>query len=173
MLTKDKKVYGGIFLFCLVVLSFLIYILYYKERSLLSFPFLESIPVINALLNSLSSLFLILGFFFIKTGRKEAHKKMMLSSLVSTLFFLLGYVTYHYFHGATTFEGIGLLRIFYFFVLITHIFCSGVALPLIIITFYHGFSSQWDKHKKWARITFPLWLYVSVTGVSIYFFLNS
>ena len=95
----------------------------------------------------------------------------MLSALTFSFLFLASYLTYHTFHGDTLYEGEGLMRIFYFFILISHIFLSAVVLPMILTTVYFAATGNFAKHLRIARITLPLWLYVSVTGVLIYLIL--
>jgi len=97
---------------------------------------------------------------------------LMVSALVSSALFLITYVVYHNAHGDTPFQGAGLIRPIYFFILISHILLTTVALPLILVTFFFALTSKFDAHMKIARITLPAWLYVSVTGVLIFFLLK-
>jgi putative membrane protein len=120
----------------------------------------------------MSALLLVTGFYFIKFKKDvNAHRFCMLSAFGVSILFLISYLTYHYFHGATRFLGQGIFRPVYFSILISHTFLAVVIVPLILITLSFAIRGNFEKHKKIARITFPLWLYVSVTGVLIYFLL--
>ncbi len=128
----------------------------------------EQLPLINAVFNSLSTLCLILGYYSIKKKRIETHKKFMLSAFVFSSIFLVGYLTYHYHHGSTTFPELGWIKTFYLCILVPHVILAAIMVPPILITFYHGLKDNREKHRWWARITFPIWMYVSFTGVLIY-----
>ena len=133
--------------------------------------YLSHLPLANAILNSLSAFCLIAGYMAIKTRKRELHLKFMLSALTFSFLFLVSYLIYHTFHGDTLYEGEGLMRIFYFFILISHIFLSAVVLPMILTTVYFAVTGNFARHPRIARITLPMWLYVSVTGVMIYLIL--
>jgi uncharacterized membrane protein YozB (DUF420 family) len=128
-------------------------------------------PALNACLNAVSAVLLVLGYLFIRRGRREAHQKCMISACFTSLLFLISYLTYHYFHGSTRYQGAGLLRNIYFSILISHTILAAVILPLILTTLFWAWKGTLDRHAKFARVTFPLWLYVSVTGVVIYWML--
>lgn len=136
---------------------------------------LELFPVINATLNGISAVLLLAGFLFIKRGRVTAHVTMMLSALVTSTAFLACYLTYHTIrvrHGITVTQfPPGPVRPIYLTILTSHTILAVVILPLIGMTLYRAIRKQWDKHRRIASITFPLWFYVSVTGVVIYFML--
>lgn len=133
-----------------------------------------ALPAINAVLNSLSTLLLVGGYALIRKGRREAHKRTMLTAFGVSVLFLACYLVYH---GALThytgsgsqkFQGTGVIRPIYFTILITHIVLAAAVPVLAVITIYRGLKAQWDRHRRIARVTFPIWLYVSVTGVIIY-----
>ena len=129
-------------------------------------------PEINASLNATSTVLLTFGFIFIKTKKVEAHRACMMSAFLVSIIFLMGYVTYHLKTGARTpFGGEGIWKSIYYGILISHILLAMVIVPLILRTLYLGIKKNYTLHKKWARWTFPLWYYVSVTGVLVYFFL--
>lgn len=132
---------------------------------------LSDFPALNACLNSTSAVFLVLGFYFIKNKKIDAHRVCMLIAAAASTIFLGCYLYYHYHHGSTKFQGQGWIRPVYFTILITHTILAMVNLPMIIKTFWHALRGDIEKHKKIARITFPVWLYVSVTGVVIYLML--
>lgn len=128
----------------------------------------EDLPLFNAVFNSLSTICLLAGYVAIRKKNESLHKRLMVSAFVFSAVFLSGYLTYHYHHGSTTFPELGWIKTFYLLILVPHIILAAVMVPLILITFYRGFKDQREKHRKIARITFPIWMYVSVTGVLIY-----
>jgi uncharacterized membrane protein YozB (DUF420 family) len=134
-------------------------------------------PVINATLNGLSGVLLYVGHGFIKRGKISAHRNLMISAFASSVLFLTSYLYYHisiYLKGGSAtvhFQGHGWSRPVYFTVLLSHTILAMVIVPLVIITLSRGLRSKFDKHRAIARWTYPLWLYVSVTGVVIYFML--
>jgi|SRR5579872_4210354 len=154
------------------VAAFLIWLIYFKGR--LEAPqWVASLPAANATFNSLCALCLVGGYINIRRRRIPVHRRFMLSAAGFSALFLVSYVTYHFFHGDTRFPGHGWIRPVYFFVLISHIGLSMVALPLIFATLYFALTRGFQVHRKIARWTFPIWLYVSVTGVVVYFMLRA
>jgi putative membrane protein len=131
------------------------------------------LPSVNASLNSLSTLFLIMGFVAIKSGHLTIHKTCMNGAMFASALFLVSYITYHTLHGDTPFLGQGPVRFIYFSILISHIVLSIVALPMVLGTYALAVKGYTEKHKSWAKWTFPIWLYVSVTGVLIFFMLKN
>jgi putative membrane protein len=127
---------------------------------------------INAAINSTVSLLLLVGLFLVKQRRYEQHKKVMLSAVILSALFLVSYIAHHLLSGNTKFGGEGAIRLVYFVLLITHIFLAAVILPFILLVSYRGLTGEYAKHKKLARITFPIWLYVSVTGVIVYLMIS-
>jgi len=128
-------------------------------------------PTINACLNLASFLCLLSGYRFIKKGQRENHRLSMVAALVASSLFLASYLTYHFNAGSKSFQGEGLVRTIYFLILITHsVLAAGVA-PLIVLTFAHALKGNFEKHRKVARWTLPVWLYVSCTGVLVYLML--
>ena len=133
----------------------------------------HDLPACNAFFNGLAGVFLAFGYYFVKRGKVIAHRNCMISAVCSSALFLTGYLTYHigmkggvtYFHNPEWFRPI------YLTILITHLILAIVILPLIIITLTFALRQRFDKHKRIARWTWPLWMYVSVTGVLIYFLL--
>ncbi|HEY2973674.1 MAG TPA: DUF420 domain-containing protein [Pyrinomonadaceae bacterium] len=131
-------------------------------------PFL---PHLNAVLNTTSALLLLAGFRFIRLGRIQAHRNCQVTAVITSTLFLISYLTYHYYHGATRFAGQGLARPLYFTILISHTILAVVIVPLIVVTLYRAARGDFDRHRRIARWTLPLWLYVSVTGVVVYLML--
>jgi putative membrane protein len=169
---SDSLAFKIIILLSILVFAFLTWLIYFKPSVETTSGLIYYLPALNAFLNSLTSLLLILGIVFIKNNRIDLHKKSMLGATLTSAVFLISYITYHYFHGDSKFQGSGLLRTIYFLILISHIVLSAVQVPLILSTLYLAFAGKTEKHKKVAKITFPIWLYVSVTGVLIFVFLR-
>ncbi len=169
----DKKialpVIGGV---SAAAILFLVWLIYFQEGLATDAAWVGNLPYLNATFNSISALCLVLGLLAIKNGKKLMHKRWMLSAFVSSACFLVSYIVYHSFHGDTKFLGQGFIRPIYFSLLISHILLSVVALPMIFTTFYFSLTGRFQLHKKIARFTFPIWLYVSVTGVLIVVFLK-
>ena len=126
------------------------------------------LPAINAGLNSTSALLLTAGYVFIKRGNKLAHRNCMIAAFVTSTIFLVCYLVYHYSAGRTTFKGEGWIRPVYFTILLTHTILAVAIVPLILMTFHRAVKERYELHKRIARWTWPLWMYVSVTGVVIY-----
>ena len=134
---------------------------------------LHDIPPINAALNALATVLITLGFIFIKLGKRESHRAMMLSAGVVSAVFLVGYVTHKIMMRGihTPFGGEGFIRTVYYTMLISHIILAMSIAYLVPRTFLFAIKGDIETHKKWAKFTFPIWYYVSVTGVLVYFFL--
>ena len=128
-------------------------------------------PGLNALLNFASAVFLVLGYYFIRQKNVTNHKFCMLAATVTSCLFLISYLYYHAMHGSTRFPGQGVWRTVYFFILIPHTMLAAVQVPLIYKTLRHAFAGRFEAHRRLACITLPIWLYVSVTGVIIYWML--
>lgn len=129
---------------------------------------LSSLPALNASLNATSAMLLTIGWFLIRSGRIEAHHRAMISACVTSTLFLISYVTYHAQIGSKPFPGTGLIRIVYFSILIPHVVLAAVVVPLAVMTLLRGLRRDDTRHRRIAKITLPLWLFVSVTGVIVY-----
>ena len=125
-------------------------------------------PALNASLNALASVFLVIGYALIRNGRRDAHKRCMLMALTTSALFLISYVIYHANAGSVRFGGTGAIRVVYFAVLIPHVILAATILPLALVTTARGLRGDYARHVRIARWTLPLWLYVSVTGVIVY-----
>jgi putative membrane protein len=130
------------------------------------------LPKLNAIINSLVSILLVTGLYFIKNKNRRAHRFCMLSAFSLSALFLISYVVYHSAAADTKYGGVGFIRYVYFFILITHILLATIILPFILVTVSRALTERFDKHRKIARITFPMWLYVSVTGVIVYLMIS-
>jgi len=133
---------------------------------------IQELPAVNASLNALSTVFILIGLAFIKADRKQAHIVAMSAALLTSTAFLASYLTYHYnVAGVTRFTHEGWPKAIYFFVLITHIPLAALTVPLVLMTIIPALRARYDRHRRIARWTVPIWLYVSVTGVLIYLML--
>jgi putative membrane protein len=167
-----RKPFPAIVALSAVIASFLIWLIYFKGR-IAAPDWVATLPAANATFNSLSALCLVMGYVNIRRRNPVVHKRWMLTATVFSALFLVSYITYHFFHGDTHFPGQGLIRPLYFFILITHIGLSMVALPLILATLWYSLTGRFQFHRRIARWTFPIWLYVSVTGVVVFFILRA
>ena len=129
---------------------------------------LSFLPPIYATTNAITAILLILAVIMIKQGKRKTHELFMKFAIVLSVLFLLMYVAYHMTSESTSYGGEGTLRYVYFFVLLTHIVLSIVVIPFVLITYVRAISGNFERHKKIAKITFPLWLYVAVSGVIVY-----
>jgi uncharacterized membrane protein YozB (DUF420 family) len=128
----------------------------------------STLPAVNAALNATSGIFLFTGYILIKRRQINAHRNAMLAAFTSSMLFLTSYVIYHYHAGSRPFAGVGAIRLVYFTILISHVLLAMAILPLAISTLTKGLRGQYARHKRVAKWTFPLWMYVSVTGVVVY-----
>jgi uncharacterized membrane protein YozB (DUF420 family) len=133
--------------------------------------YISLLPHLNAFLNATSAVLLITGYRLIRGGHIEAHRRCQLLALTTSIAFLCSYLTYHYFHGSTHFAGQGFARPLYFTILTSHTILAVVIVPLVAVTLWRALKGDFARHRKIARITLPLWLYVSVTGVLVYLML--
>ena len=131
------------------------------------------LPAVNATLNSLSATFLVTGYIQIRAGNWRAHMRWMFAALATSALFFVSYVVYHNFHGDTKFTGTCPVRPLYFFILITHIVLSAIVVPMILLSFFLALSGRLVAHRRLSRYTFPVWLYVSVTGVLVFAMLKA
>ena len=168
----DRAVVATSVLLSGIVIGALIWLIYFKPAPGELSAATSVLPAVNALLNAVSACLLIAGYRAIRRQRPAVHKRFMLAAFVTSTLFLVTYVVYHSLHGDTPFQGVGLIRRVYFFILISHILLTTVALPLILITFAFALTNRFESHRKIARFTLPAWLYVSVTGVLIFVFLR-
>jgi putative membrane protein len=127
---------------------------------------------INAGINSAVSVLLVVGLIAVKSKNYILHKRIMITSIILSSLFLVSYVCHHLFTGETKFGGEGTIRYIYYFILGTHIVLAGIILPFILFTAYRAMVGEWQKHKKLSKITWPIWLYVAVTGVVVYFMIS-
>jgi uncharacterized membrane protein YozB (DUF420 family) len=129
------------------------------------------LPTVNASLNAVGTVFLVSGYVMIRRRRIDAHRACMIGALIASALFLTSYLVYHYHAGSTPFPGTGWVRPLYFFILITHIVLAAVVPPLALVTVWRALKGRFEAHARLARWTLPIWLYVSVTGVIVYWML--
>lgn len=129
------------------------------------------LPAFNAIMNSISTLFIIAGWITIRRDQKRVHAVCMITALCTSSIFLVGYLVHKYFNSTTRFMDPEWVRPYYFVLLFSHLILAMAIVPLVIKTVYHAARRQWERHTRIARWTMPIWLYVSVTGVLVYFFL--
>lgn len=133
---------------------------------------LTFLPPIYATINGITALLLIVAVIAIKKGNRKVHESLMKTAIGCSVVFLVMYVAYHMTADSTAFGGQGIIRPIYFFILISHIALSIIIIPLVLFTYVRALAQRFDKHKKLARITFPLWLYVAITGVIVYLMIS-
>jgi uncharacterized membrane protein YozB (DUF420 family) len=129
------------------------------------------LPTVNASLNGLATVLLAVGYRLVRRGRVRAHVRVMLAAFGVSVLFLASYLVYHAYAGSRPFTGTGPIRPVYYGILLTHVVLAAVVPFLALVTIYRGLTRQWGKHRRIARITWPVWMYVSITGVLIYLML--
>ncbi|MFZ5927154.1 MAG: DUF420 domain-containing protein [Acidobacteriota bacterium] len=131
----------------------------------------RDLPALNALLNTASAVLLVTGYRLIRAGRREAHRRAMTAALLVSALFLTSYLIYHAQVGSVKFQKTGWIRPVYFSILVSHTILAACVAPLALVTVWRAWRGRFDRHRRLARITLPLWLYVSVTGVLVYLML--
>lgn len=131
----------------------------------------HDLPALNAFLNSVSAVWLGFGWAFIRRGKIAAHRFCMVAAVVTSTLFLTSYLIYHAQEGSTPFQSQGWIRILYFTILVSHSILAAVVVPLVIVTLYRALRGRFPQHRHLARFTWPIWMYVSITGVAVYFML--
>ena len=167
-----RKALGLILAVSAAALLFLVWLIYFKAPAATEVAWVSNLSAVNAALNSLSTVFLLLGFREIRARNFAKHMRFMISAFITSALFLVSYIVYHHFVGDTPFTGQGFIRLVYFFILISHIVLSIFVVPLVLSSFLFAFSGKFSTHRKVSKWTFPIWLYVSVTGVMVFFMLK-
>ena len=170
---SSGPVIGAIVVVSGLAVSFLLWLLYVHHASADFAGRWMFLPALNAILNGLCAVSLCVGFYFIMRCKREAHRNSMLLAFVFSSIFLASYILNHAVHGDTIFPGHGAVRTLYLSILASHVILSIVALPMVLITFFFSLTGRFTMHRKIARFTFPIWLYVSVTGVVVFAFLKA
>lgn len=168
---NDKKATWLIGIFSFVVFAVVASLNKIKLDVAVSFD-VHIFACINAVINSVVAICLIAALWAVKTKKYVLHKKLMFTALVLSVLFLVSYIAHHILAGETKFGGEGGAKIIYLIILVTHIFLASIILPFILFTSYRALIGEYDKHKKLARITYPIWLYVAITGPVVYFMIS-
>jgi putative membrane protein len=170
---SPRPVVGAIVVVSGLAVSFLLWLLYVHHASADFAGRWMFLPTLNALLNGLCAVALCVGLYFIKHHNKEAHRRSMLLAFAFSSVFLISYIVNHALHGDTIFPGHGSVRTLYLSILASHVILSMVALPMVLTTFFFSLTGRFAMHRRIARVTFPIWLYVSITGVVVFVFLRA
>lgn len=168
---NDKKANVLIITFSLVVFSAVVLLSRVKLDVDPGFD-VHLFALVNAMINSCVAILLVAALWAVKTKRYEVHKKLMMTAMVLSMLFLVSYICHHLFAGDTKFGGEGTAKTIYYIILFTHIPLAGIILPFILYSAYRALTGDWVKHKKLARITWPVWFYVAVTGVLVYWMIS-
>jgi putative membrane protein len=168
---NDKQARALILTVSFVVFAAVVVLSKYKLNVDLGFN-VHIFALFNAIINSTVSILLVWALIAVKNKSYVLHKKLMLAAIALSCLFLVSYIAHHLLAGETKYGGTGTLRGIYFFVLATHIPLAAIILPFILFTAYRSLTGEFDKHKKLAKYTWPLWLYVSITGVLVYLFIS-
>jgi putative membrane protein len=170
---SDKAALRFIAIVTVVVLLLIVVLKMNIQQSSTEIPTaLKFLPLMNAIINGTCSVLLITSFIMIKKKKVNIHKALNLTAFVLSVIFLLSYVTFHFFVPDTVFPKDNPIKPLYLVILITHILFAAIALPFVLFSFYRGLKRQTEKHKKISRWTFPIWLYVTVTGVIVYIMIS-
>ena len=165
-----KKKFTGLIAFVSIVIPVVVALLFFMPKiEGYDFSFL---PPIYATINALTAVTLVAAVMAIRKGNRKNHERLMRLAIVFSLLFLVGYIIYHSTMPATKYGGDGAMKYVYFFLLVSHIVLSVVVVPLVLISYIRALSERFDKHKKIAKITFPIWLYVAITGVVVYLMIS-
>ena len=164
---NDRKASALIITFSIIVFASIILLSRVKLNVDLGFD-VHLFAMANAIINSVVALLLIAALIAVKNRKYEAHKKLMLTAMLLSILFLISYICHHLFAGETKFGGEGTSKLIYYIILLTHIPLAGIILPFILFTAYRAMIGEYPRHKKLARITWPVWFYVAITGVVVY-----
>ena len=168
---NDRKASVLIITFSIIVFAAIILLSRVKLNVDLGFD-VHLFAMANAIINSVVALLLIVALITVKNKKYEAHKKLMLTAMLLSILFLISYICHHLFAGETKFGGEGTSKFIYYIILFTHIPLAGIILPFILFTAYRALIGEYPRHKKLARITWPVWFYVAVTGVAVYWMIS-
>jgi putative membrane protein len=170
--TSDRQFFVFNAVVSALALAFIAYILLVRRAGPAGELDLRFLPAVNAGLNSLATAFLVAGWVAIKRRAVRVHKRLMVAAFAASALFLVSYLTYHYVHGDTRYQGEGAVRVVYFAILISHVLLSMAVVPMALSAFYFAWKRQFVRHRRLTRVALPIWLYVSVTGVVIFVMLR-
>jgi putative membrane protein len=165
---SNQKAVAAILTISGLATLFLLWLIYIHPAADAEHLHWRFLPALNALWNGLSAIALVTGFWFIRKRDIAAHRTSMMTAFVFSSIFLVSYIVNHALHGESHFPGHGPIRTVYLSILLSHVLLSVVALPMVLTTFFFSLTGRFSEHRKIARFTFPIWLYVSVTGVVVY-----
>ena len=173
---SDKGIFRLVWTISIVVLLAIIFL---QTKVINLFPnhdvlpaWVQFLPRLNAMINGTCAILLMISFYFIMKGNVRVHKILNITALVLSSLFLISYLIFHSAGVETKFGGTGSIRYVYYFILITHIILAAIVLPLVLMSFYRGMKLQVEKHRKLVRWTFPIWLYVTISGVLVYLMIS-
>ncbi|MGM7703165.1 DUF420 domain-containing protein [Pseudalkalibacillus sp. Hm43] len=170
---KQQKSYTGVVVILSIVINALVVVLFFLPEYQGETGFdIKILPLLNAIFNSFTFVFLLAALWFVLRKNIKLHRRFIFAAFTTTALFLVSYVSYHYLAESTTYGGEGPLKYIYYFILITHIILAAVIVPLALLSLVRGLTMQVEKHRKIARWTMPLWLYVSLTGVLVYILIS-
>jgi len=164
----DKKAYGGIVVVSILVPVLVAFLLFMPQKLDVGQEWVYFLPHLNAVINTAASVALILGLVFIKNNKIKHHRTAMTTAFSLGVIFMISYVIYHASAESTSFGGEGVIRNIYYFLLLTHIVLAAVALFPILLAYYYGYTGNYVRHRKIVRYAYPIWLYVSISGVLVY-----
>ena len=168
---NDKRANFLIILFSAIVFVAVVFLSRVKLE--LNLPFnVHVFAEANGVINSVVSFLLLVGLLAVKRGRYELHKKVMIAAMILSVLFLVSYILHHLLSDSTSYGGEGIMKSVYYFILISHIILAGIIMPFVLFTAYRALTAEWPRHKKLAKITWPIWFYVSVTGVIVYLMIS-
>lgn len=170
---SDRNLYLGVAAISVVAVAAITWVLYLRDRSGADTAQLAFMPVVNASMNAISAAAQVMGYLAIRAKKQSLHRALMLTALGASTLFFAGYLAYHYVHGDTRYPGSGPIKVAYFALLITHVVASIALVPMVLVTLFNAVRGRFAAHRKLARFTLPVWLYVSVTGVLVFVMLRS
>jgi putative membrane protein len=168
---NDRKYRILILVFSFIVFALIVLLGRYKLDAKLDFD-VHVFASINAVINSIVSVLLLAGLIAVRNGKLALHRNIMFIAMGLSFLFLLSYIAHHLLSGDTAYGGVGSIRLVYYFILITHIILAAIILPFILFTTYRALVGEYARHKKLARVTWPIWFYVSVSGVIVYLMIS-
>jgi putative membrane protein len=170
--TGNDKKYLVLIAILSVLIPIVVAMLFFMPKEGSSQVDVSFLPTLHAILNSMTAIALVIGYYNIRKGNINVHRGAMATAFGLSAIFLVSYVTYHFLGERTIYGGDGLLKLFYYFILLTHIVLAVVIVPLVLLSMYFAISEQFNRHKRISRWTFPIWLYVAVTGVLVYILIS-
>lgn len=168
---NDKK-YLVLIAILSVVIPVVVAMLFFMPKEGSSSVDVSFLPTLHAILNSLTAVALVIGYYNIRNGNTKLHRNAMATAFGLSAIFLVSYVTYHFLGERTIYGGDGFLKLFYYFILLTHIVLAVVIVPLVLLSMYFALTEQFVRHRRISKWTFPIWLYVAVTGVLVYILIS-